>query len=236
MKIICPACRVPVAAEDVNLGTGLAKCRTCNNVFRFDALPELAAPSSASTVQTRARGPAPQPRSVTVSEGDGALTVEHRWFGPKYIFLTLFCLFWDGFLVAWYFIALHTGNLLFVLFPLIHVAVGIVLTYATVAGYVNRTTLRIDGSRLAVRHHPLPWPGNTELAAADVRQLFCEERISRSRNGPSYTYNLVALLADGSRKKVVAGLDSPSVPLFLEQHAEAWMRIGDQAVAGELPR
>ncbi|HKP76650.1 MAG TPA: hypothetical protein VJT67_14065 [Longimicrobiaceae bacterium] len=231
MKILCPACRVPVAADDVNLETGLAKCRTCNNVFRFDDLPELAP----STV--RARPKAEKPRSVVTTEANGELVVQYRWFSAKYLLLLFFCLFWDGFLVFWYAMALGGGGgLVFLLFPLIHVAAGIAITYATIAGFVNTTTVRIDGSRLSVRHHPLPWGRPVELGIVEVKQLFCEEKLNRGRNGVSYTYNLNALLHDGVRKKLVSGLDTPEIPMYLEQHAEEWMKIRDEPVVGELPR
>jgi hypothetical protein len=230
MKVICPSCRVPVAAEDIALDTGLAKCRTCNNVFRFDNAPELAAPA------VRPRQNVGRPRSVVSSEVDGGLTVQYRWFSPKYVFMALFCLFWDGFLVFWYAMALSSGDTVGLLFPLLHVAAGIAITYATIAGFVNTTTLRIDPWRLRVRHHPLPWGKPVDLAVGDVHQLFCDEKITRGRNGPSYTYNLNALLRDGSRRKVISGLDTADLPVFLEQHAESWMGIQDEAVLGELPR
>ena len=230
MKILCPSCRVPVAAEDVALDTGLAKCRTCNNVFRFDNLAGLAAPA------VRPRQNVGRPHSVVSFEEDGGLTVRYRWFSPKYIFLLIFCLFWDGFLVVWYAMAWGSGNTIMLVFPLLHVAAGIFITYWTIAGFVNTTTLRIDPYRLRVTHHPLPWGRPVQLEVGDVHQLFCDEKVTRGKNGPSYTYNLNALMRDGSRRKVVSGLDSPDLPVFLEQHAEEWMRIQDEPVAGELPR
>ncbi|HET7228897.1 MAG TPA: hypothetical protein VFJ16_02715 [Longimicrobium sp.] len=230
MKIVCPSCRVPVAADDVNLSTGLAKCRTCNNVFRFDTEPELAA------APARKRPLSGKPDRVVMSEGNGELTIAYRWFSPKFIFLTFFCIFWDGILLVWYATALASGAWLMALFPVLHVAVGIGLTYWVLCGYVNTTTIRLDGSRMSVRHHPLPWPGNRDYAFAQVAQLYCEEKVSRGRNGVSCTYNLGALLHDGKRKTVISGADSPDLPLFLEQHAEAWMRITDVPVAGEFAR
>jgi len=230
MKILCPSCRVPVAAEDIALDTGLAKCRTCNNVFRFADDPALAAPAA------RARPPAGRPRSVATWEDAGGLTVQYRWFSPKYLFMAFFCLFWNGFLVFWYAMALASGDVIGLVFPILHVAAGIFITYMTIAGFVNTTTLRIDPWRLRVSHHPLPWGRPVELEVGDVQQLFCDEKVSRGRNGPSYTYNLNALLRDGTRRKVISGLDAAELPLFLEQHAEEWMGIQDEPVRGELPR
>jgi hypothetical protein len=230
MKITCPECRVPVAAEDVNLATGLAKCRTCNNVFRFADDPELAPQT------TRARAPVEKPRSIVTYASDGELTLDYRWFSPKYIFMVFFCLFWNGFLVFWYTAAFQTRNPIMMLFPLLHVGVGLFITYITIAGFVNTTTVQIDRGRIQVRHHPLPFGRRLELATGDVKQLFCQERISRSRNGVAYMYDLVALLRDGTRRKVVSNLDSPELTLYLEQNAEAWLRIPDEAVTGELVR
>jgi hypothetical protein len=230
MKIVCPSCRVPVAAEDVALDTGLAKCRTCNNVFRFADDPALASPPA------RPRALVGRPPNVVAAETSGELVVTYRWFSPKYIFMAFFCLFWNGFLVFWYAMALSSGDQLALLFPLLHVAAGIFITYMTIAGFVNTTTLRIDGYRLRVTHHPLPWGRAVDLGIGDVQQLFCDQKISRGRNGVSFTYNLNALLRDGSRRKVVSGLDTPELPIYLEHHAEEWLGIRDEPVAGELPR
>ncbi|HEU4558825.1 MAG TPA: hypothetical protein VFS20_13285 [Longimicrobium sp.] len=226
MKIPCPECRVPVAADDVNLSTGLAKCRTCNSVFRFDNHPELAAPA-------RRRAPVLKPEHVEVYEGYGDITIRYRWFGPKYIFFAVFCLIWNGFLLFWYTMAWAAGSTIMMLFPILHVAAGVFLTYTTFAGFFNSTTVALDGSQLSVRHGPLPWPGNLTLSTLEVQQLYCEEKISRGKNGLTYTYNLLALLHNGGRKKIVSGLDAPELPLWLEQHAEAWMKIRDEAVVGE---
>jgi hypothetical protein len=38
---------------------------------------------------------------------------------------------------------------------------------------------------------------------------------------------------DGSRKTIIDGADAPDLPQFLEQHAEAWMKIANTPVAGE---
>jgi predicted Zn finger-like uncharacterized protein len=229
MKIVCPSCRVPVAAEDVALDTGLARCRTCSHVFRFGNDAVLAAPAA------RTRPAAGKPRSVATSDADGELTVKYRWFSPDYLFLAFFCVIWDGVLISWYASVLPRGEWAPLLAPLVLVAVGIAITYSTLAHFVNTTTLRIDGNRLRVTHHPLPWRRPVELAAGDVQQLFCDRRSSRGFDGPAYTYSLNALMRDGTRRKVIS-VDSAALPLFLEQHAEAWMGIRDEAVAGELMR
>jgi predicted Zn finger-like uncharacterized protein len=79
MKIVCPNCRVSVVAEDIDLSSGLAKCRTCNNVFRFADAPELAAPAAAVA---QPRPVADRPGNVVISETPGELSLDYRWFSP----------------------------------------------------------------------------------------------------------------------------------------------------------
>ncbi len=230
MQIACDSCRVPVAVEDADLATGLARCRACNSVFRFSDDPELAD-------FVRPRPKEGKPASIIRDAAGGRLTFLHRWFSLKIVFLTFFCLLWDGFLVVWYGMAFSAdAPLVFKLFPLLHVAVGAGLTYYTIAGYVNTTVIALERGRLTVRHGPLPWPGNLELDSSRFRQFFCEEKVSRGKNGPHYSYNLGVVLADGTRKKLVTGLDTPQVPVYLEQELEAWLKIRDERVTGELAR
>jgi hypothetical protein len=231
MRLVCPSCNAPVSAEDANLATGLAKCVVCQNIFRFDTAPELA--SSPDDAAPR-RPDAPRPSSLTLQDRGGELTLVRRWFSPKIIFLTFFCVFWDGFLVFWYTMAFHgTTPLVAKLFPLIHVTAGIFITYAAVTGYVNSTTVRVGPRGLSVRHGPLPWPGNLTLNTSALKQLYCEERVQSTRNGRSYSYHLNAVLSDGSKKKLLSGLDSPDEPRYVEQQVEKWLKIRDEPVAGE---
>src|SRR4051812_13639592 len=97
MKLACPWCQVPVPAGQVDLATGLARCRSCGTVFRFDSAVELAAAGP--------RWPRPlteQPRSVTVREDGGGLVVTYRWFWWKYVALAVFCVAWDAGIASWY--------------------------------------------------------------------------------------------------------------------------------------
>lgn len=232
MQIACRSCRTPVPADDVHLDTGLAKCRACHAVFRFDDDPALAGGGA-----RRPRERTQAPSSVTRDTFGGQVTFRHRWFSPKFLFLTLFCVVWDGFLVVWYVMAFAgDAPLAFKLFPLLHLAVGVGLTYYTVAGYVNTTTVTLDRGHLGVRHGPLPWFGNLEMDAGRLRQLYCEEQVTRGRNGPRHSYHLKAVTRDGGRIRVVSGLDSPDVPLYLEQELEEWLKIRDEPVRGELAR
>lgn len=226
----CRRCGAEIPADNVDLGTALAKCRFCNAVFGFaDQLSgHKAAPSPMDI---------PLPRGIEVSEHGDELRLVRRWFTPALFFMLLFCVVWNGFLVFWYSVTIEGGApLIFSLFPLIHVAVGVGLTYATVAGFVNRTHITADPGRLRIRHQPLPWPGNRELPVSELEQLYCEEHVSRTRNGTSVSYTLNAVLQGGRKLTLLKRLQDPGQAIYLEHAIEKHLGIANRPVPGELRR
>lgn len=227
MQLSCPSCRATIPADDVHLPSGRAKCRACDAVFRLaGGDPAVAAPAG--------RAPMPRPKGIVAVPGMQGVTYERRWWGYQFLFMVLFCAIWNGFLAVWYAIAWSEGVLTMLLFPLLHVAAGAGITYYTICGFVNRTTVHLDGERLTVRHGPLPWPGNRDIPVSSIRQLYTEQQVHRGKNGTHFTYRLSAVLDDGSSLKLLSGIDSADVPRYLEQELESRMGIVNVPVAGEL--
>ena len=164
------------------------------------------------------------------------LAVSYRWRNPVAYFLIFFCLFWDGFLVMWYGIGLTSGGgmpAMFFLFPLIHVAVGVGLTYYTICLFVNKTLIRADQRTLSVKHSPLPWPkGNKEIAVRDIQQLFVQEKTGNK--GHKY-HILSAQLKSGKILTLLPNVSAtPEELLQLERSIEDYLGIPDQPVIGEM--
>jgi len=122
------------------------------------------------------------------------LTIEYKWFKVMAFFLLFFCIFWDGFLIAWYTgLGLSGGvDIVFMLFPLIHVAVGLGLTYYTVALFINKTTIKVNQDAIEIKHAPLPWFGAKTIETKNIKQLYVKEKANRGKNGTTYTYQLFA--------------------------------------------
>lgn len=192
MSITCPTCARPIATGDVNVQTMVAKCVGCGAVFPFDEQVHAASAG-------RNRGPQPSTWHRRVHDDDAStaqpvgayrtaapsaspgLEISRTWFSPSVLFLTVFVMFWDGFLVFWYATALGTGNLLMTVFPVPHVAIGAGLTYGVLAGYLNRTTVYADDERLTVRVGPLPWVnGDRSFGAQQLRHFRAGEAGGRS--------------------------------------------------------
>jgi hypothetical protein len=180
----------------------------------------------------------PIPDRFTVARAGDELTVSWRWFKPHHIFMLFFVIAWDAFLVFWYTgLPSQTGDWMFFVFPLAHVAAGVGLTYATLTGFLNRTFVSARFGRLHVRHAPLPWRGNRTLARSDIRQLYVIE-VERSDEGrrTASTWDLCALLETGKELKLVRKLDSHGQGLYLEDVFEQHLGIRDGNVVSEVPK
>lgn len=253
MDIICERCRARVPAEDIDLGTKLAKCRSCQAVFDFSSQLGKPASSWGEAPLVRARPPVPLPPGLTVVEdevgqrSDGAyrrspgfgerLVIQRKWFSYELIGLLFFCIAWDAFLIFWYSMATKGPagwNLIAVIFPVAHVAVGVGLTYRTIAGFLNSTWITVADGALTIKHAPLPWLGNRTIPTDTVKQLFCEKVTSSgNRGGSSTNYSLSAMTRDGRKVPLVKSLPSHDQALYLEQRIEDALGIEDERVGGE---
>lgn len=194
MIVACPTCRREIPAGDVHLETGLARCTKCDRVFTVSAGPVAVAVG--------------RPPSVTEEEIAGRFTLTWRWFTPVALFLILFCVVWDGFLVMWHGVLLGsilTGNvgpeaLCPSLFALPHTVVGIVLPYIAAAQLVNRTTVQLGEGAVTIRHGPLWWPGVRRLESRDIGSL----RMDVTYNRNSASYRLMARRRDGTEVSLLS--------------------------------
>lgn len=233
--VACPSCGTTLRGEDMSLDTMAGRCRSCDALvdLRGAGLPDQ--PYAAGDAHEPL--PVPLPRGIHVEERGRDLTIVHRWFSWGYILLLFFCVMWNGFLVSWYGIAFTAdAPLIFKLFPLLHVAAGVFITYLTLAGFVNRTTFCIERDHLTVRHGPLPWRGNLDVSTDMLQQLFCTEKIVRGRNSTTVRYGVEAVLKDGTHLKLAPGLEQREQALFIEQAIEKHLGIVDRRVRSEMPR
>ncbi len=175
------------------------------------------------------------PDRFEIQESGGTLRIEWRWPRIAALPIAIFTVAWDGFLVSWYSGLLTQGTVpvTMLLFPVAHVAAGLVLPYLALACFLNYTYIEVGEGTLRVRHRPLPFPGKKTLSTGDVRQLFCVER--KGRRG-SVTYDVMAQLASGRETRLVPGFSTEREARFVEQRIESRLGLADRSVSGELPR
>jgi hypothetical protein len=234
MQLSCEVCHAPLRPEDVRLDLAVAKCHACNAVYDLSGRKGRGA-TVASEKPQLVRAKAPLPSRFRVEESDGTTRITWRWFTFIHAFLIFFCIAWDGFLFFWYGIALSKGApLIAIIFPVAHVAAGVGLTYYTLTGLLNRTTIEVGRNHLSIRHGPLPWPGNREVPGRQFSQLFGQEKSQTSKGTTTYSYDLFALDREGKKVKLISGLPEKDQVLYLEQTLERRLGIEDAPVDGEV--
>lgn len=170
-----------------------------------------------------------------IQKHGGVLEATYRWRNPTAYFLAFFCLFWDGFLILWYSLAISEGDSAALLFPLIHVAVGIGLTYYTLCLLFNTSEIRVDRSRLTIEHGPFPWwGGDLDIPVDSIQQLFVKEQRRSNKGRVNYSYGIRIVRTNGQAATLFNIFTPNSEDMRrLERAIEEQLRIADQPVPGE---
>jgi hypothetical protein len=249
----CKNCGVQIPDYDVDPQTAIGRCNSCCAVVNFSEHPNFLGKILANQgtygsdesyelagTGEKKRMQVPMPASITVEQMGRQLKITRKWFNYTYIFMAFFCVFWDGFLLVWYTAAIaaflkNPAAIMMCLFPLIHLAVGVGITYSTLAGFLNKTFIDVSDYELSISHTPLPWSGAQKIGVDQLEQLYCQENTSRSRNGTTRTYAVNAILKGTNRKvTLLSGLPEAEQALFIEQEVEKYLKIVDRHVPGEM--
>jgi hypothetical protein len=244
MTVCCPRCGTTIPSEDVNIARLVAKCRPCGAVFNFESqlgLPRSPAnrpvarvmlpPGIDLAVSEQQAPPAMSPYRGGVAEA-GELLLTRKWFDAQAIMLLIFGVVWSSFLLFWYRMAFSTGApWIFFVFPLAHVAAGVVIVYRALTGLFNKTTIRVSNGKLSVRHGPIPAFGNRDIDVSDLRQLYT---VTKARSKGGTTYEVHALAAVGPTVKLVSGLRDMQQAVYIERTLEDHLRIEDDPTANQL--
>jgi hypothetical protein len=225
----CPSCASPIPAEALESTDEFITCAYCGSLTTL--------PGRRRGVPFQERPPLALPPGMAIQATPHGLVLTRRWFTWIVLFLIPFCLVWNGFLITWYSVALSTQAPAMALgFPLIHVGVGVFLTYYTLATLINRTRLSVERGELVIRHGPLPWFGYRRVPGILIDQLYCKAHVTQGKNGPHTQYQLWMIHTQGKHEKLHASSLSIEQALYIEQQIEKALGIRDCATPGELPR
>lgn len=222
LALHCPTCAASIAAEDVNLVTALAKCRDCDAVFGIrDQIDSRGGAAGAETSLVE------RPGGLRMEEDVNGFRLRRSWRSPVLGFMILFTLFWDGFLVFWYIIAFtQNGPPMMKLFPILHVLIGVFVTWYTLALLLNTTTIDVNYERVRITHRPVWWPGSRTLDAASLVRL--ETRASPVERNGQRLWNVMADTTDDRRIALVANLDERDQARYIEQEIERFLDIKER--------
>jgi len=232
MELKCKSCDSEIASKDVNVDLAIAKCGKCGAMFSLRG----AGAKGGERDEPAEREQVAMPKGTEIKRNRSGLQIRWRWFGMKYVGAAVFCVMWNGFMVVWMGMALRDGKTAMALFGSIHALVGLGILYYTLAGFFNRTNLRVNKKRLTIKHGPIPAARNRDMRADQIRQIFCKEKIHRNRNSTHYSYEVHVILPGHKREKLVGGLDRIEQAMYLEQELEEFLEIEDRKVSGEVKR
>jgi hypothetical protein len=229
-------CQAPLRGVDVNTRFLLGKCRKCGGIFHFRGLfiDDQGNGIFAGVYREE------MPRGGSIEDRDSCGRIERCWFSGVVVLFAIVALAADVAMgVFWYRIRIvgdmalggTAGQTLAAI--LILVGLPVTLTYCTLAGLLNRTTIDVGEDWLDVRQGLIPWPGNRRVAVEDVQELVCDEtqRFSRGSNRPTITYNLIARLAQGGMLHLLSELPTSGETLVYQMLLEKWLGFNGELMA-----
>jgi hypothetical protein len=223
LQQFCPACGILFKPGDIDVERGRANCRACKSVTGMDQLDPPLTGTPLPPRPVRRRREFPRPSHFSVRDDGSSLRIRFCWIWRRFITVGFCCLLWNGFLVGWYTSALRTPEKRIMWFALVwcipHVAVGLLLLYATLAGLLNRTVIKVTSEFLTVWHGPVPWFGNRSMRIDDLERLYCEEETDPEKRRRSNIYGVHALTKGATKVDLLTGLDSAQA-LFIKQELE----------------
>lgn len=152
----------------------------------------------------------PIPEGLDIIQTPQSAIIRRTWFSHMVWLLIPFCIFWNSFLIFMYSSMLtHASGaslLPLLLFPLLHVTIGIGLTYFVVCTFFNKTDIILESSALTVKTHPLPWPGNKSIPAETVADFLVRERFTQSENSSRVSYSIYYVDTTNRERRLITGL------------------------------
>ena len=182
MKPICPSCHQEIPVEDVDLDTGLGRCRFCNEIFEIPELTERIRQLQ-TTEEKKPKAPPVRPgdsRIRLVRKEDKLLIYLPPWGlrGPT-IALFLFSVFWLGFVAFWTAGALgiffNPGkapgweNIIFSLFSIPFWLVGLGMLGGALTGMLSHRIVYLDSAWLESRWQCLFVKFRKQISREDVQ-------------------------------------------------------------------
>jgi len=183
MKPICPSCHQEIPVEDVDLDTGLGRCRSCNEIFEIPELLEHLQRIQAAKEEKQSKSPPVRPadtRIRLVRKEDRLLIYLPPWGlrGPT-IGLLFFSIFWLGFVTFWTAGALGIffqpgkppkwENIVFSLFSIPFWLVGFGMFGGALTGMLSRRIVYLDSSWLESRWQCLFVKFRKQISREDVQ-------------------------------------------------------------------
>lgn len=193
------------------------------------------------TIDDSGREGAIKSKNFELDRSPYGLKISYRWYRRSNIFLFVFILICLTIPLLFTMLlllsnAITSGEVSWsILFPIPFLVGGMLILYWSLAGLVNWTTIKVQGGKLSVHHHPLPWFGQRDYSASEVEQVYIKKAVQERSSSGKITelYTLLFRLKDGKKVKLVRNIDFFENAQYLERSIESALHICDQKVEGE---
>ena len=174
------------------------------------------------------------PPNLDIKSSTDELTIMYRWRSAKHVVAAIFAFICNGYFIYVAFLDIilqvdvdWSAAML--------VLLGLAAAYYALAGWFNRTTIRVTANHLQISHGPLPYLGSIKLQTEDINQVYVAEIFTKyDRRTSGYSWELrVQLNSDSKDKTLLKGLETPLNALYIEQEIEYYLGIKDTAVPQE---
>ena len=220
--VTCKKCGAEIGAENINIQEMAAVSSKCNNVFKIDNIDDK-----------KEKIEYEMPRGIEIREEFGELIIERKWYTIAAPALAFFCVIWDGMTFNFLRIIISHKQWFGLFFLSGHLAAGLFLTYLCISMFINKTKIRVSSLDIEITVYPLPWGRKKKLNSYDFKQFYTKEHLSRTKNGVKVTYELYGIVENGTRFKLLKGIESLEQVKYIEQQIEKYLNIEDEYVSDE---
>lgn len=174
----------------------------------------------------------PIPEGLDLISDYQGVVIRRKWFSHIVWFLILFSIVWDSFLAGWYSSAMHMdvkdwSSVLFLIFPLGHVAVGIGLPYFCLCLLLNTTDILVRPDHLQIATYPLPWIGSKVVPRQDLNDFLVRERWNNNNDngGRTVTYKVSYVDSNNREKTLLSQINNREQAEYISNYLAQFYQV-----------
>jgi hypothetical protein len=236
MEAKCPQCSAKFVKTDINKDNFSVLCKGCKSIFGLEKVDLPQGFMDGEIGGFKKRKKVQLPMGIELNSKDGVLTIKRKWFNRGFLVVVLLAIAWNGAIVIWNESLNSTlgSSPIATIYPFIHLIIGLILFYYTLAGLVNTTIFTISKESILIKNRPIPWFGISTIASSKLKQLYSTKKNPYKNKNEKDIFHIYALLKNGKKLKIVHGLHTDNQALYIEQQIEQYLGIKDRHISNEL--
>jgi len=171
------------------------------------------------------------PKGITAYSEMDTLVIRRRWYHWSYWAQSMVLILWYAFFMHLIFSNYKSNTNID--WYLMLIAFGIIFIYQNLAGYFNRTEIRLSEGNIRIQHGPLPWFGNILLQTEGICQIISAEN-TEGQFKLNFFYDIIIRFNNGRSEKLLTGIIQYDQARFIEQQLGAYYGVEDEHLTGKI--